>query len=257
MKKPMTRWKAAAIHLLISIVVITGVGLGLMFVWYGPELFSLMGALRLLTILGIIDVAIGPLLTLAVYKHGKKSLTFDLTVIALLQLGFLAYGMHIMWESRPVFLVGVLDRFELVFANQLSEEDLQHGRSEHFRTLSATGPRTVGGEMGGSSRERLDLALSAMAGRDVHLLPGRYVPYQLVAADIARSAKPISELIAMSDEESVNAIRATLEELGREESTVSYVPITSTRGRATMLLETGTGAVLDAVSVDPWPDLDN
>src|SRR5690606_7612652 len=40
MKKPMTRWKAAAIHLLISIVVITGVGLGLMFVWYGPELFA-------------------------------------------------------------------------------------------------------------------------------------------------------------------------------------------------------------------------
>ena len=254
MKKPMTRWKAAAIHLLISLIVILGVGLGLIVVWYGPELFSLMGAQRLLTILAIVDIAIGPLLTLIVYKHGKKSLRFDLTVIALLQLAFLAYGLHIMWQSRPVFMVGVLDRFELVFANQLHDEDLAKGKAEGFRARSFTGPLIVGGALGATNDERYQLAISGLSGKDIHLLPERYVPYDQVASQIASAGKPVDELIALSPE-AADPIDRVLADTGRSRSEVVFVPIISSRGRATMLLASGTGEVLGDVAVDPWPDL--
>lgn len=248
------RWKAAAIHLLISLLVILGVGFGLVFAWYGPEFFSLMGAQRLLTILAIVDIAIGPLLTLIVYKHGKKSLKFDLAVIALLQLGFLAYGLHIMWQSRPVFLVGVLDRFELVFANQLDAADLKKGRTEGFRTRSFTGPRIVGGALGTTGDERYDLAISGLSGKDIHLLPERYVPYEQVAAQIVTSAKPVEDLIKVSPA-AAGPIDQLLEEVGRSRAEAVYVPVISSRGRATMLLVPGTGEVVGEVAVDPWPDL--
>ena len=256
MKKPMTRWKAAAIHLLISLIVILGVGMGLVVVWYGPELFSLMGAQRLLTILAIVDIAIGPLLTLIVYKHGKKSLKFDLAVIALLQLGFLAYGLNMMWQSRPVFMVGVLDRFELVFANQLDNADLAKGKTEGFRARSFTGPRIVGGSLGSTSDERYELAISGLSGKDIHLLPERYVAYEQVASQIAAAGKPVDELIAQSPE-AAGPIDSVLADVGRSRTEVVYVPIISSRGRATMLLVRDTGEILGDVAVDPWPDLKN
>ncbi len=41
----------------------------------------------------LIDVVLGPLLTLIVYKKGKRTLVMDLAVIAALQLAALTYGL--------------------------------------------------------------------------------------------------------------------------------------------------------------------
>ena len=45
----------------------------------------------------------------------------DLAIIAALQLCFFAYGAHVFWISRPVFVVGSVDRLEMVFANEVSD----------------------------------------------------------------------------------------------------------------------------------------
>lgn len=251
----MTRWKAAALHLTLSVLIVGAVALGLIFLWYGPDLFALTGGLKLLTILAICDVVIGPLLTLIVYRHGKPSLKFDLAVIALLQIAFLAYGLNVMRNARPIFLVGVLDRFELVFANELTDEDLAQGSAPEYRERSLTGPRLIGGVVARDSKETLDLALSGFAGRDVHLMPGRYTSYTEVAPALALKAKPVSELIGFSKPDDARKLEAAVESTGRDEHSVGFLPIVSRRGRATMLVEVGTGEVLRPVGVEPWPDL--
>ena len=251
----MSRWKAALIHLGLSILVVGSVALGLIFLWYGPDLFALTGGLRLLTILGICDVVIGPLLTLIVYKHGKKSLKFDLAVIALLQLAFLAYGLNVMRSARPVFLVGVLDRFELVFAGELSDEDLARGAKPEFRTRSLTGPRLVGGIVARDSKETLELAMSGFAGKDVHLMPDRYTDYSDVAHALGLKAQPVAELIGFSRPDAAKKLEKAVKATGRDEGSVGFLPIVSKRGRATMLVELGTGEVLGIVGAEPWPDL--
>jgi len=53
-------------------------------VWYPPPLFQLLGGFELLLLIVAVDIALGPLLTLVVFKSGKKRLKFDLSVIALL-----------------------------------------------------------------------------------------------------------------------------------------------------------------------------
>ena len=251
----MTRWKAAAIHLAISAVVIGVVATGLISMWYGWELFHLMGGAKLLLLLAVCDIVIGPLLTLIVYKAGKKSLAFDLAVIVLLQLGFLAYGMYIMAASRPVFLVGVLDRFELVFANEIAADDLAKGQTPESRTLSWTGPRLVGGKMGQTSQERLDLSMSGLAGRDIQHIPERFVPYDEIKADVLANAKPVEGLIEELDAGEAGKLRAAVESTGLAPEQVRFVPITSRRARATMLIDAESGTVLRSVAVDPWPDL--
>ncbi len=61
-----------------------------------------------------VDLVLGPLLTMIVYRHGKSGLKFDLSVIALVQLAALIYGANILYEEKPHYLVFVIDRLEFV-----------------------------------------------------------------------------------------------------------------------------------------------
>ena len=81
----MSRYTASATHFALS-VLIGAILLALFwFVWYpAPMLLAIGGHEIFLLILGI-DVVLGPLLTLIVFRSGKKSLKFDLAVIALMQ----------------------------------------------------------------------------------------------------------------------------------------------------------------------------
>ncbi|HEX4909512.1 MAG TPA: hypothetical protein VFV64_01975 [Permianibacter sp.] len=100
--------------MLISLLVgLSFVGLTLG-VWYPGPLFEVSGAIGLLSILVPVDVALGPFLTLLVYKRGKPSLVFDLSVIALLQTGALVYGAWTIAEVRPAYVVLFDKQLEVV-----------------------------------------------------------------------------------------------------------------------------------------------
>ena len=101
----MSRWKAAGIHLSISAFIGLVVGALLLGVWYPPPFFHAAGADVLVVLLVGVDVVLGPLLTLIVFKSGKRGLKFDLALIGTMQAVALVYGMSVVLESRPVFLV--------------------------------------------------------------------------------------------------------------------------------------------------------
>src|SRR3982750_4022373 len=99
----MSRWKAAGIHLLISCGIGLIVGALLFGVWYPPPYFHAAGADVLVLLLVSVDLTLGRLLTLVVFKSGKRGLKFDLALIAIIQTAALIYGMSIVLVSRPVF----------------------------------------------------------------------------------------------------------------------------------------------------------
>ena len=66
-----------AISLLIALIAIAIV----FFVWYPAPLAQAVGVTSIFLMLLAIDVIVGPLFTLLVYKQGKKTLKSDLTVI--------------------------------------------------------------------------------------------------------------------------------------------------------------------------------
>ena len=85
----MSRWKASGIHLLLSAAIAVVVLTLMLMVWYPWPLFEAAGGSRLVFILVGVDVTLGPLITLVIFKSGKPGLKFDLTVIALVQLAAL------------------------------------------------------------------------------------------------------------------------------------------------------------------------
>lgn len=250
----MTRWTAAGLHLGVSLLIIGAVAAGLIGLWYGWTYFSMMGGLRLLGILAVVDIVIGPLLTAIVYRPGKPSLRFDLTVIALLQLGFLAYGGFIMAQSRPVFLVGVQDRFELVFANELDEADVA-AAPEPYRRLSWTGPTLVGVAFPADGDERMALIQSGLAGKDVQLLPRYFAHYSVSAPKLAAAASPVQALLDSSKPADRDRLQRAIGGFDLAPDAVRTLPIISRRGRATMLVRAETAEPLRPVGVEPWTDM--
>jgi hypothetical protein len=248
----MSRWRASSIHLALSVAILGLVSTVLVWRWYPPSLFHTVNAGRLLATIAGTHLTLGPLLTLVVYKQGKKYLKFDLAIIALLQLAALVYGLHAVWLSRPVYLVAVVDRFELVFANELAPADLQNA-PERYRTLPWAGTETISAPLPADRKRKEDLLFQTLeTGRDIQLLPSYYMPY----GPAARRELLSHSLSAREFASRLSAGQAAefADSIGdMSEARLRVVPINSGRGSATMVLDAGTGEPLKPVAVDPWP----
>lgn len=99
--KPKNRWQAFGLHLLVSLGLFIAMCSIIVVFWYPGVLFSTEGGWQGVRLIASIDFVIGPILTLLIYKPGKRGLKFDLTVIALLQTTCITYGMYVVHYSRP------------------------------------------------------------------------------------------------------------------------------------------------------------
>ena len=105
----MSRWKAGAIHFSISLAVFLVLLGVILLVWYPGILFSVDGGWSGLRIVIGVDLVLGPLLTLIVFKSGKPGLRFDLACIGTAQAVCMAAGMWIVYQERPIALVLAYD----------------------------------------------------------------------------------------------------------------------------------------------------
>lgn len=246
----MTRWKASGIHLTISILVGLGAFSMLYFIYYPQPYFAVAGADQLVLMLLGIDVILGPLLTLLVFKTGKKTLRFDLSTIAVVQLAALVYGLHVMWAARPVFIVGAIDRFNIVFVGDLDAKDLTQAKYPEFSSIPRFGPKLVGVKKPDNPDEQFALAESGMAGKDIERLPKYYVPFEEGASGLAERAKPLATLLEKSAE-AKSLVAAWLE--GRDSiEAYSYLPIAGGRVDATLIMHKETSAPVGVLPIDGW-----
>lgn len=236
----MTRWKASGIHLCLSILIIGGIALSAFLLWYPHGLYRIANLDRILLIMLGIDLTAGPLLTCIVYNRRKAELWRDLMVIALLQLGFLAYGLYTLWLSRPVFLVASVNAYDLVFANEIDKEDLALAPTPKLRRLSWTGPRLVGAKMPMEREQRVKVMDRFMKdGIGLERLPQYYVDYAVVVPELLRHSKPVQGAGGIDNAD----VRAT----GRALDQLRWLPINSLRGSGSIILDARSGEPLLAV----------
>jgi len=247
----MSRWKAAAIHLSISITVGL-LTLALLFlVWFPQPYFEAAGGEHLIIVLLCVDLVLGPLLTLILFKSGKKGMLFDLWMIGILQSAALVYGLHVIAQARPVFIVGVVDRFNVVAAADLDPSDLALGSKPEFQTLSWTGPRLIAGKVPPAGKERTKLIFQGPLGKDVQDYPKYYVDYADEARHLLERAEPLAKL-RQAQPDSSATLDPWLAENGRDEKSVVWVPIIARKSSLTMLLDAQSGEVLEALPIYPW-----
>ncbi|MGH8267790.1 MAG: TfpX/TfpZ family type IV pilin accessory protein, partial [Steroidobacteraceae bacterium] len=99
------RLKAFGLHLSGSASALTLVLSTLYLGWYRWPGWYLTSVLHVAAILVVVDVVLGPTLTLIVANPGKRrrALARDIAVIVTLQLAALAYGGVTLWLGRPLY----------------------------------------------------------------------------------------------------------------------------------------------------------
>ena len=236
----MNRWKAAGTHFALSVLVIGSIALSAFLLWYPHALYKVAGLDRILLIMLGIDLTAGPLLTLIVFRSGKPSLKFDLTVIAIAQLAFLGYGLNTLWQGRPVFLVGTPDTFTLVFANEIDDADLAQAPKPEWRTLPWNGPRLVATRMPDAPEVRRKILEDFMAGgAGIERTPKYYLDFAVVAPRILEASRATSA-DGVSDDE----VRAT----DRARAQLRWMPIVSRRASGTLLIDATTAMPLHTLA---------
>lgn len=242
----MNRWKAGLVHLAISLAVAAAVYVAVRFLWYPGPLFELAGGLELLVIVISVDVTLGPLVTLIVFKPGKWGLEFDLWFIGTVQILALAYGVYSIAESRPVFITFVKDRFELVRAGELDDADLAEG-TPGFNHLPWFGYRLAGAQLPRDAREQMKhLDLAIMGSKDIHLFPRLYVPYAQVGPQAARAGQPLERLRKYNPDRlpEVDALMADRD--------LAFLPMRAGKHDMTVVVRRPGGEVVSLSTLKPW-----
>lgn len=143
LRHPALREKSLAflIHLGLSACVVGLVAALMLLVWYPQPWFVHDGGWTVFRLILAVDVVLGPLLTLIIYRRGKAGLRRDLTIIAAIQLGALAFGVTTMLQHRPVYVVYAENNFFAVTWAQLRQGTRDMSRLDTLK--SGSGPRML------------------------------------------------------------------------------------------------------------------
>lgn len=186
-------------HLLVSI------GIALLFVgvvflcWYPSPLAKAVGVTHIFLMLIAIDVIVGPVLGLLVYKEGKKTLKIDLTVIIVLQLSALCYGVYSIAQARPVWIVFNHDKFELVRNNQIKTDNIDKAQLQ-YQHPSWFKPQYVAIQHANDPQQiQIEQMNAILNGVSLAEYPDRYIAIDQVKDNILSSAQDLTKLEQWND----------------------------------------------------------
>lgn len=234
---------AAGWHLLISGLV-AAIAAGLVFgVWFPYPYRELVGGRELFLIVVSVDVVCGPLLTFVLFNNlkSRRELTLDLSLVALIQLAALLYGLHTVMQARPVYLVFEVDRFRAVTMADVQHEKLRPELGG-LHMIGWGGPKVIGVRAPKDTDEMLRSLDLSLSGIDPSARPDWWVPYEDVRIRVLTKARMVSELRKKHPQQKI-LIDAILAESVQGEDGLRWLPITSFK-------TTGWVAFVDATTGD-------
>lgn len=243
--------KAASIHFLFSAALVTIVMVLCALVWYPGALFWAAGMSTLMVLIVAVDLVLGPLLTGVVYAPGKRTLKFDLAVIASIQLAALFYGVYAIYGARPAYIVFTTDRFEAVAAIDIEVERPEFKQSK-FNRIPLSGPEIVAASMPTDDKSKSSILMSkvfsgvGLAAMTEHYIQG---PVQQAVLANMKHSQDVSQLAAFNDPDRVKTILSKTE---ASIGDISYFPLVARDEDLTVLIDKTSGNIIDIVDLRPW-----
>jgi hypothetical protein len=242
---------ATAIHFCVT-AVLAAIAAALIFlVWYPPPFQKIMGGTELFLLVVGCDLVLGPLLSLVVYnsRKSRRHLVIDYSIIGIVQLGALVYGVMIVSDTRPVAVAFSGDRLEIVSARDVSEKNLADARDPAYSTLPWTGPRYVYIDVPPADHD--DALFASLGGDEEHMRPKFYRPYEFALPDIRRRSGTLDALVAKHPrakpliDSAVSAANLPAERL-------RWLPARGITGFWTALIDIETGRPVGYFELDPY-----
>ena len=201
-------------HLFVSLVLATVVAAVVFTCWFPAPFRSFAGGVKLFWTIVAVDVVCGPFLTLLLFKTSKTrlALAVDLTLICVIQLSALGYGLYSLASARPLALVFEVDRFRVVSNADIPFPDLPY-RPSWAKPWGLQEVRVVGLRASNSAEERLGNFDAALQGVEVGQRPQRWQEYRLNKVEVLQRAQSIRKLRAVRSSQSAAIDRAVMEAL--------------------------------------------
>jgi hypothetical protein len=245
-----TKLQAFLSHLALSTGIVAIV-LGIVFfVWYPAPFAAVVGTWSIVRILIGVDLVLGPLLTLIVFRPGKPGLLFDMSVIGLVQAAALIYGALILYQERPYFVVFAVDRFHVLARKDALVVD---------ETIPAWIRKPLIGPAFAIARLPRDAAAlqqlteeTVFGGApDIEKRPQLWAPYAAGVDDVARAIRPL-ETLRRRDSRSASSVDAALDRNHTDSDAIGFVPIVAREHSAVALVRRSDGVIIGIVEADPW-----
>lgn len=232
-------------HLSISFLIASLVVGIVFFIWYPAPLAEAVGVTHIFLMMLIIDVIVGPTLGFIVYKKDKKKLKFDLSIIILIQLSALIYGVYSIAQGRPVWIAYNVDRFELIRSNEILHNNLQTALSK-YQQPSWFKPQFVGVTFAKDKELRdQDMFQEMFGGISIAQKPERHVPLIQVKKQIKQRTQSLDLLKKYNSEQVVATVLANYPQAK------GYVPLKANHLDMTVLLDQN-AEVIKIVNLRPW-----
>jgi hypothetical protein len=154
-----------------------------------------------------------------------------------------------MYIARPVYMVFAVDRFELVYANDLTADKLAKVSDPAFKAVPAWGTHTIAARRPDDRDARQKLLFGALAGgADLHELPEYYEPFEKARAQVAEKAQDLATLRTLNPEATVALDKLNAAYADR----AGYLPLRGAAEDLSVIVDRSTGQVLELIRLKPW-----
>ena len=252
MNKVKDRLGASGIHLGISLCVAVFAAALVFGLWYPYPYGEISGGRELFFLVVAVDVIMGPLITLAIFNRAKprRELLIDFTVVGLLQLAALGYGLWTVFAARPVHLVFEYSRMTVVHAIDV-DADLLAKAPTSLQKLPVTGPTVIALRPFKNPAEQFDATMAAFEGFPLAARSDLWQAYEPARTDVLKEAKPVAELRACFSHHAAQIDRA-IAATDKQVTDLRYLPLLSRKTAWTVLLDTTTAEPLGYLPLDSF-----
>ncbi len=238
-------------HLLFSTCVALLSAALVFWVWYPGLLAYASGVQNIFLLLLVVDVILGPVITLIIFNRQKKELKRDLAIIVIVQVAAMLYGLHTVFIARPVYIAFTLERFDVVYANQISSENLAQAIRPEYRTLPLFGPKFIAAPLPDDLKAREAIVMGAILGNgdDVQEMPQYYVPYSEQKGQVLKSIKPLSTL-KLFNKSRLQTVDALIYKYATRHVDVGYLLVKGKINDLTAIINQSSGEILEMTDLD-------
>lgn len=241
---------AAIKHGMVTLVVAITTYVLVFHVWY-PDIFSqLMPGAKLFLLMLAVEVVLGPCMSLVVFNPAKsrRELIVDYTLICAIQLSALVYGVFTVVDSRPVYIVFVKDRLEIVSAVEIGKADLLEASIDEFKKIPWWGPRFICTRSVSDTEEKKRLLFEEIpVGKDVQHLPRFY--RECKAGEIAENGFKLAKLESIFLSKGASDLKEDLTKLDGDKV---WLPIIGKTGVWVALLDPSSTTPESYIKFDPF-----
>ena len=247
-----SRLKAAAIHLCVSILLATVLILLVTQVWYPAPLFDLARGRDIFLLLIGCDITLGPMLTLVIFNVAKprKELVRDVSIIALVQLCAMVYGVSTLLKARPAYIVFNAGQFNGPLASDRVASDAD-GKEPRLYAKAAPwfGPKLMAVRLPQDTEARNRLLFWSVDGTgDIYQMPDLFVPYEALKSEVSSSARSPAAM-ASQLHLPASTLESAVSPFARPGVSVGLLPLVIRMTTALAVVDAKTGDFLGIVAV--------